>query len=91
MKIKYLLFIACVIIASNSFGQLAADKIQVPLGGNSWVTVKAKDGKEQVTNDGWINWKHSDVVWSTYVKVSNPGILKVSVTLAVPKGESKIS
>ncbi|MBL7764248.1 MAG: DUF3472 domain-containing protein [Chitinophagaceae bacterium] len=91
MKIKHLVYVAFSIMTCNCYSQSLTNKMLIPLGGNSWVTVKAKNGKEEVTNKGWKNWEHSDVVWSTYIKINTPGVLKVSVALAVPEGKSKIA
>ncbi len=65
-------------------------KQMVPLGGNSWVTVKAAGGNEQVTNKGWENWAHANAVFSTYIRLNKPGTLKVYALLSVPEGESRI-
>lgn len=62
----------------------------VSLGGNSWLTVKARGGSEKVTNDGWINWKNTDAVFSTYIRLAKPGTLKVYGLLKIPEGESTI-
>lgn len=66
-------------------------KLHVPLGGNSFVTVKDAAGKERVTNDGWKNWQNKKAIFSTYIKVKKPGSLNLSATINVPQGESKIS
>ncbi|MFY7839498.1 MAG: DUF3472 domain-containing protein [Lacibacter sp.] len=67
---------------------LAQQEIQVPLGGNSWVT--SKTGSERVTNNGWANWQHADAVFSTWVYVKKKGSLHITSTVAVPEGKSVI-
>ncbi len=67
---------------------LAQQEVNVPLGGNSWVTSKA--GSEKVTNSGWINWQHADAVYSTYVYVRKKGTIEVAAAIAVPEGRSVI-
>ena len=62
----------------------------VPMGGNSYVTIKDKEGKERVTNDGWKNWQSEKAVFSTYIKVNKPGGLQLFASLNVPEGESTI-
>ena len=71
------------------YGQVIPDKQRVPLGGNSFVTVKA-GGKEEVKNTGWQNWQNERAVWSTYIKLQKPGTLKIAALLNVPSGESKL-
>ena len=62
----------------------------VPLGGNSWVTVKSKRGSEQVTDTGWTNWQSKETVFSVYIYITKKGLLKLSAVINVPKGNSKI-
>ena len=66
-------------------------KLQIPLGGNSFITEKDNNGKERVSNEGWKNWQSEKTVFSTYIKVDKPGSFKVFATMNVPQGESKIS
>ncbi|MEO7561467.1 MAG: DUF3472 domain-containing protein [Ferruginibacter sp.] len=73
-----------------SYCQLVMNQITVPLGGNCWVTVKAKNGTEAVTVNGLENWKHTDAVWSTYIKVNKSGTLKINAAINVPQGQSII-
>lgn len=75
---------------STSFIHQAPDKILIPLGGNSWVSVKDKSDSEKVTDRGWENWQDADAVWSTYISISKPGTLKLAVLLQVPSGVSQL-
>ncbi len=88
--IFYTLFAITIFTCSATFGQPAPGKIIVPLGGNSWVTVKPKNGEEIVTDKGWENWEHAEAVWSTYISVPKTGILKIAALLNVPAGETKL-
>ena len=87
---KYMLLVISFIIAVGAYTQSVPNKIMVPLGGNSWLTVKAKNGNEKVTNSGWQNWLHTGAVWSTYIKLQKTGKLKISALLNVPAGKSKL-
>lgn len=89
-NVFYALFVLIVFSSSKSFAQLTIPKIIVPLGGNSWVTVKANNGEEEVTDMGWENWEHADAVWSIYISVQKTGVLKIAALLNVPSGVSKI-
>lgn len=86
----YSLFVFAMFICFRSFSQQAANKTSIPLGGNSWVTVRPENGSEQVTEKGWEGWQHANAVWSTWFKLSQKGILKVYASLKAPDGESKI-
>lgn len=87
---KYLLVCILIAVSISAYTQSAVNKMAIPLGGNSWVTVKAANGKERVTNDGWQNWQHADAVWSTYIKLQKKGTLKLMAVLNVPSGKSKL-
>ncbi|MES1219028.1 MAG: DUF3472 domain-containing protein [Bacteroidota bacterium] len=65
-------------------------KIAIPPGGNSWLTVPAKNGKEEVTNEGWMNWENEKAVFSTYVGLNKAGTIHLSALLSVPSGKSII-
>lgn len=65
-------------------------KLILPLGGNSFITVKDKESRERVNNEGWKSWQNEKTVFSTYVKLNQPGSLKISAFISVPQGESKI-
>lgn len=65
--------------------------LHVPLGGNSFVTIKDAAGKEKVTNEGWKNWQSKKTVFSTYIRINKPGTFKIAALINVPQGESKIS
>ena len=89
-KLRYILFLLISLIGFMVYGQKKPEKTTVPLGGNSWVTVKSKNRLEKITNNGWENWKHTDVVWSIYIKIPNTGALKISAVLNVPDGGSRL-
>ncbi len=76
----------------KDFHAPAADTVRqiVPLGGNSWVTVKTPGGKEKVTNEGWINWEDTLAVFSAYLKTDKPGTFELFSNLSVPEGKSTI-
>jgi len=85
-----ILFLFFTLSLQMSWGQADKEKITVPLGGNSWITAKAPNGNEKVTNDGWQNWQHANTIWSTYIKLQKAGTLKIAAVLNIPKGESKL-
>ncbi|HUS01844.1 MAG TPA: DUF3472 domain-containing protein [Chitinophagaceae bacterium] len=87
---KYMMLFLSLIISGSVHSQSPPGKIIVPLGGNSWLTKKAMNGEEKVTESGWENWKHPDAVWSTYIKIQKKGTLKIKALLDVPAGESKL-
>jgi hypothetical protein len=91
MKNACCIIFALILLAGvDCFAQTLPAKIIVPLGGNSWVTAKSKNGDEKVTDNGWTNWQFADAIFSTYVKIQKPGTLKLSVVLHVQGGESNL-
>ncbi len=62
----------------------------VPLGGNSWLTTRAKNGHETVDTSGWKNWENPQAVFSTFVRVAQAGELKISAVFRVPDGISRL-
>ncbi len=87
---KYFISLPLLLLLNVSYGQLPGKRINLPLGGNSFVTVKAACGQEEVTNGGWKNWQKNNTVWSVYVQVNTVGTLNIVAPIAVPVGESKI-
>ncbi|HYM95561.1 MAG TPA: DUF3472 domain-containing protein, partial [Chitinophagaceae bacterium] len=58
--------------------------------GNSWLTVSAKNGKEEVSDSGWLHWENQEAVFSTYIGINKEGELKLSAMMSVPSGKSII-
>jgi len=85
-KILFLLWLA----GSQATAQPVPAKISIPTGGNSWVTVKAPNWQEQVTENGWANWENQGAVWSTYVSLPKAGTLNLAALINVPAGVSKL-
>ena len=67
-----------------------ANKLIIPIGGNSWIT-SIGNITENISDAGVINWQNPQNVISTYVRVPQAGKLRVSVSVKVPDGESRIS
>lgn len=61
-----------------------ANKIIVPMGGNTWTNHGGK-----ITNKGLTNWESSSTSIKTYVYVSQSGTLKLSVNMN-PGGKNKL-
>ncbi len=88
---KYSLLIVTILLLGFSSFQVADDlKLTVPVGGNSWVTVRAGDASEKVTNEGWKGWQNAKAVFSTYVKLAKPGTLKITAPIVVREGQSEL-
>ncbi len=64
-------------------------RINVPLGGNTWSSSDKSAGN--VTNTGIENWTSGNTTFTTYVRVSKTGAIKVWLNLKVPEGKSKIA
>ena len=89
-SLYYKIVVLALLICNQTYSQSAPGKIRIPLGGNSWVTAKSKNGDEKVTEKGWKNWQYADAVFSTYIKIQKPGTLKLTAVLHVPGGESTL-
>ena len=61
-----------------------ANKIIVPMGGNTWTNHGGK-----ITNKGLTNWESSSTSVKTYVYISQSGTLKLSVNMN-PGGKNKL-
>lgn len=72
------------------FGQDPAEKLSIPVGGNSWIAARSKNGSEKVSQNGWSNWTESDTVFSTYFFLAKPGTLTLSAKAGTPNGTSSI-
>jgi len=89
MKLWYYnIAVLALLIYSSAYGQTTPANLVLPLGGNSWVTANAKLGEEKVTDEGWKNWKNSNAIFTTFIKVAKAGSLKLAAVLHVPGGES---
>jgi Domain of unknown function (DUF3472)/Domain of unknown function (DUF5077) len=60
-------------------------KQTIPIGGNAWLLNAAP--AEKITKEGFLPWTSPQTVCRTYVRVGQPGKLKLSVTLTA-SGES---
>ncbi len=70
---KHVFYIFCAIIAFNSCHNttqiLTGNEVEIPLGGNSYITNKASS--EKIVNEGFSMWNNPNTIFSTYFKVNN--------------------
>lgn len=66
-----------------------AQRVNIPLGGNSFLTDRGKGG-EKLDNNGWKNWSDPDATWSVFVRVNRPGTLKAFWKIFLPGGTASI-
>ncbi len=64
-----------------STSQHDANKISIPVGGNSWTNYPAA-----ITNEGHTNWSDPKTVCKTFLRVSQPGMLRISLRLNAMDG-----
>jgi hypothetical protein len=69
---------------------ITAQKLNVPVGGNSWVIKKDKNDLAEVTDSGWINWNKTSTAFVTYIDVAQKGSLHVYISGEEVKGKSII-
>lgn len=67
---------------------LANSSFNVPVAGNSFLTVKPSGANEVITSAKLANWTNSNTVISTYFRVSNTGTLNIGLKASVPSGTS---
>lgn len=67
----------------------AAAVINIPLGGNAYITQKANGGGELIADYGLANWTNTTCIATTYFRVGQ-GQLTVAVKAKVPSGNSSI-
>lgn len=68
---------------------LQAQRITVPLGGNTYSSSKEKTGGT-VTRNGIESWTSSATTFTTYVRVTQTGTLRVWLNLKIPAGKSTL-
>ncbi|MDF2188557.1 DUF5077 domain-containing protein [Paraflavitalea sp. CAU 1676] len=68
----------------------AAAVINVPLGGNAYITQKDAGAAEVIASYGLANWTSANTITSTYFRLGNTGQLTVAVKAKVPSGTSSI-
>ena len=80
------------IIASLSISWLAtlpgapAGQISVPIGGNTFTS----SGGRNIGREGIVRWSDEKQQFTTYVRITQPGTLKLAVNLKVPEGRSRL-
>ncbi|SHN18838.1 DUF3472 domain-containing protein [Mucilaginibacter sp. OK098] len=69
---------------------LGGTSLDVPMGGNAFVTTLASGGAETVTSNTLSNWTSPNSIFSAYFRLSNTGTLTVKMKAKVPSGNSKV-
>jgi hypothetical protein len=63
--------------------------ITVPIGGNTFVSGTSNEGKT-INQQGIVNWTDEKTSFSSYVRITQPGTIKISLHLKVPDGRSRL-
>ncbi|TDB68234.1 DUF3472 domain-containing protein [Arundinibacter roseus] len=71
--LKYLLVLLCGLRISN----LSAERVSVPIGGNSWVEAGIT---EKISADGLSEWSEKQAILTTWVRFSEPATFKLYLT-----------
>lgn len=84
-------------ITEDTFSETKQEKISalsattnVPIAGNSFLTVKPSGATEVITSTKLANWTRSNTIISTYFKVNNTGTLHIGLKASVPSGSSVV-
>jgi Domain of unknown function (DUF5077)/Domain of unknown function (DUF3472) len=64
--------------------------IEIPFGGNAFLTVMDSASSEKITENGLENWTSLYAVASCYFKINKPGILNLSLQLKKANADSEI-
>ncbi len=88
MKIKYLLllFISALSISWLQNNHRSDITITVPIGGNTFVS----GNKGNINQQGIANWNDEKTNFTSYIRITRPGTLKLSMNLKVPEGKSRL-
>src|SRR6478736_1354034 len=89
--LRYLLVITiCACTTGNLYSQTEQDitGIDIPIGGNSWL-LKAMPG-EEITTNGFINWRSPSTICRTFFRISKPGTIRVWLFIELPDTGSMV-
>ncbi|ASE62255.1 DUF3472 domain-containing protein [Chryseobacterium indologenes] len=67
-----------------------SSSFNVPVSGNSFLTIKPSGANEVITPTNLGNWTNSNTVISTYFRLSNTGTLNIGLKASVPSGTSVV-
>lgn len=83
-------YLALILLTTLSFvkGYSADSPINIPLGGNAYVTQKS--GNIEIHKNGISNWDDKNAVITSWFKVSHSGNLELSIKAKTLEGTSKI-
>lgn len=65
-------------------------KIEVPLGGNSFIMNKYQSAEDNITPDGWKGWDNPDYIYSVFFKSAVDAKIKVYLLMNAAQSESTI-
>jgi len=65
--------------------------IEVPLGGNSFLTNKPQSAEDNITPEGWEHWTSSNDIYSIFYKPSVDAASQLSLTIDAAKFDAEIS
>ena len=96
MDLRFVLIVLSVFLVKNTWCQPVLssanhypDTITVPLGGNTFSSNNERRGGN-INNEGIINWTDVQTYFTTYVRTTQPGMVKLWLQLKAPGGKSRI-
>lgn len=66
-----------------------AQRINIPLGGNSFLTDGGKGG-EKLDSNGWKNWSDPNAAWSVFIRVNRSGTVRAFWKIELAQGSSTL-
>src|SRR6202012_4268820 len=86
MRNKFLLFLTLF-----NFSRLVGQRVSVPLGGNTWGSLRTDGSRAPVDSNGVTGWNDENANYTIWFRVSKPGPIDLSFVAAVPNGSSSLS
>lgn len=73
---------------TSNFTLLTTSGINIPMGGNAYITQSVLGGTETINSSGLTNWSSEDAVATAFFRVGKAVKLSVSINASVPSGVS---
>ena len=86
MFVKFKLIFLLLLVSVISYSQ----NITVPISGNTYSSFE-NNRRSRISNNGIADWRSAEEIFTTYVRVSKPGSLKVAVNAFSPGGNCVMS
>ena len=76
--------------STKSVNSLGGASLNVPIGGNAFITKLGSGGTETITTNTLSNWSNANSICSVYFRIGTPGSLTVQMKAKVASGNSVV-